>query len=147
MIIGIASDHGGYQLKEVLKPYLVELGHEVKDYGTNSEESVDYPDYGAKLARAVAQGECNKGIAICGSGQGIMMSANKVKGIRCALPSDVYSAEMTAMHNNANMIALGGRVHGQDLAKRIVRAYLETEFEGGRHQRRIDKITELEENF
>ncbi len=146
MIIGIASDHGGYGLKEIIKPYLKEIGYEVKDFGTDSEESVDYPDFGYKLASAVAKGECVKGIAICGSGQGIMMSANKVKGIRCALPSDVYSAEMTAMHNNANMIALGGRVHGQDLAKRIVRAYLETEFEGGRHQRRIDKITKIEEN-
>ncbi len=144
MHIAIGSDHGGFALKEEIKVHLSERGFDVTDYGTDSEASCDYPDYGYKVAKAVQSAECDKGIVICGTGQGIMMSANKVKGIRCALLTDVFSAEMAALHNDANVIALGGRVLGSGLAKRIVDAYLAAQFEGGRHARRVDKIMAIE---
>lgn len=141
-IIGVGSDHGGFALKEEIKNYLVELGYEVKDYGTNNEESVDYPEYGKKVARAVVAEEVHRGIVVCGTGIGISLAANKVEGIRCALCSDTYSAKMSRQHNNANMLALGGRVLGVDLAKDVVKAWLDSEFEGGRHERRVLKIEE-----
>ncbi len=143
--IVLASDHGGYDLKREIFKHLHHLGYECVDMGTDSAtESVDYPDFAKKAADAVASGDYDKGILFCGTGQGIGMSANKVKGIRCAILSDVYSARMTAAHNDANMIAMGGRVLGVDLAKEIVTAFLEGSFEGGRHQRRVDKISDLE---
>lgn len=141
-IIGVGSDHGGFLLKEEIKKYLIELGYEVKDYGTETEESVDYPDYGKKVGRAVVNEEVERGIIFCGTGIGISLAANKVQGIRCALCSDTYSARMSRKHNNANMLALGGRVIGVDLAKEVVKAWLDSDFEGGRHERRVSKIEE-----
>lgn len=144
MKIGIGSDHGGFELKEYIKEYLEEKGIEYVDYGTNSLDFVDYPDYGLKLSTAVVEKEVDKGIAICGTGIGISISCNKVKGIRCALCSDTYSARMSIEHNNANILALGGRVIGRDLAIEIVNTWLNADFEGGRHKRRIDKIADIE---
>ncbi|MBN2285477.1 MAG: ribose 5-phosphate isomerase B [Tissierellales bacterium] len=140
MKIALACDHGGFELKEIVKEYLIEKGYEIQDHGTYSLESVDYFDYAVKAAEAVASGEADKGIVVCGTGIGVSISANKVKGIRCALCHDVYSAEMTRAHNDSNVLAMGGRVIGKDLALRIVKAWLEGEFEGGRHKRRIEKI-------
>ncbi len=144
MKIGIGSDHGGFELKEYIKEYLEKEGIEYVDYGTNSSDSVDYPDYGLKLSTAVVEGEVDKGIAICGTGIGISIACNKVKGIRCALCGDTYSARMSIEHNNANILALGGRVIGRDLAIEIVNTWLNAKFEGGRHKLRIDKITDIE---
>ena len=143
-MIAIACDHGGYTLKEAVKKHLLDKGLEVKDFGTNSTESCDYPDYAAPAARAVAAGECEKGVLICTTGIGVSMVANKVPGIRCALCGDLLSAEMTRRHNDANMLAMGAGIIGQNLALAIVDKWLETEFEGGRHQRRVDKIMELD---
>ncbi len=145
MKIGIGSDHGGYDLKMFIGEYLKEKEFEVVDYGTHSTESVDYPEYGQKVAEAVAKQEVDLGIVFCGTGLGISMAANKVKGIRAAVVSEEFSARMARAHNNANVLALGGRVVGKDLAKSIVDAFLETPFEGGRHQRRIDKIMLIEQ--
>ena len=144
MKIAIASDHGGFDLKEQVKAWLQEMGHEVEDFGCHSKESCDYPDFGAAAARAVASGQCERGIVICTTGIGISITANKVKGIRCALCSEPWSAEMTRRHNNANMLAMGAGAVGPLLARRIVETFLTTEFEGGRHQRRVDKITAVE---
>ena len=144
MKIAIASDHGGFDLKEQVKVWLQEMGHEVEDFGCHSKESCDYPDFGAAAARAVASGQCEWGIVICTTGIGISITANKVKGIRCALCSEPWSAEMTRRHNNANMLAMGAGAVGPLLARRIVETFLTTEFEGGRHQRRVDKITAVE---
>lgn len=147
MKIGIGSDHGGFALKEELKAFMEEKNIEVVDFGTYNTESVDYPDYGEVVAKAVIDGQVEKGVVICGTGIGISISANKVKGIRCALCGDVYSAKMSREHNNANMIALGGRVVGVDLAKEILSGYLDSNFGGGRHKRRLDKISEIEDRF
>ncbi|NLY67551.1 MAG: ribose 5-phosphate isomerase B [Tissierellia bacterium] len=147
MKIGIGSDHGGFELKEYIKEYLKEEGIEFVDYGTYSNESVDYPDYGEKLARAVVAGQVDRGIAICGTGIGISIACNKVKGIRCALCGDTYSARMSVEHNNANILALGGRVLGKDLAIEIVSTWLKAKFQGGRHERRINKISSIESNL
>jgi ribose 5-phosphate isomerase B len=144
MKIGIGSDHGGFELKEFIKEYLVEKGHHLEDYGTHSTASVDYPEFGEKVARAVAGGEVEVGIIFCGTGLGISMAANKVKGVRAAVVSEEYSARMARVHNDANVLAMGGRVVGKDLAKSIVDAYIEATFEGGRHQRRVDKIMKIE---
>lgn len=144
MKIAIASDHGGFDLKEQVKAWLQEMGHEAEDFGCHSKESCDYPDFGAAAARAVASGQCERGIVICTTGIGISITANKVKGIRCALCSEPWSAEMTRRHNNANMLAMGAGAVGPLLARRIVETFLTTEFEGGRHQRRVDKITAVE---
>ena len=144
-MIAIASDHGGYTLKEEIKKHLDELSLEYQDYGTDSTESCDYPVYGEAAARAVASGEAEKGIVICGTGIGISIAANKVKGIRCALCGDCYSAEFTRRHNDANMLAMGARVVGPGLAEKIVDTFLNTEFEGGRHARRVELIAALEE--
>ena len=143
MKIGIGSDHGGFPLKESIKSYLEEQDIEYIDYGTNSLDSVDYPDYGRKVAEGVVSGEVERAIVICGTGIGISIAANKVKGIRCALCSDTYSARMSREHNNANVLALGGRVLGVDLAMEIVKTWLEGSFEGGRHERRVKKISEI----
>jgi len=144
MKIAIGSDHGGYELKEYLKGFLEEKGIEYVDFGTDGSESVDYPEFGQKVAEAVVKGECERGIVCCGTGIGISISANKVKGIRCALCGDSYSARMSREHNNANVLALGGRVIGKDLAMEIVDIWIRTEFQGGRHERRVNKISDIE---
>lgn len=141
----IGSDHGGYELKQVVMAHLKERGVEFRDYGTFSTDSCDYPDYGEAVARAVASGECERGIVVCGTGIGISIAANKVHGIRCALCGDCYSAEKSREHNDANMLALGGRVLGEGLALKIVDTFLDTEFAGGRHARRLAKIAAIEE--
>lgn len=143
MKIGIASDHGGFELKEYLKEYLKKSGIEVSDFGTNSEEPVDYPIYGERCARAVANGEVERGVVCCGTGIGISIAANKVAGIRCALCTDENMARLSRQHNNANMLALGGRITSNEEAQKILDAWLITEFEGGRHQRRIDMIDNI----
>lgn len=143
MKIGIASDHGGFELKEYLKEYLKKSGIEVSDFGTNSEEPVDYPIYGERCARAVANGEVERGVVCCGTGIGISIAANKVKGIRCALCTDENMARLSRQHNNANVLALGGRITSNEEAQKILDAWLITEFEGGRHQRRIDMIDNI----
>ena len=145
MKISMGCDHGGYLLKEHVKKYLTEKGHEIVDCGCNSLDSCDYPQFGAAAARAVASGECEKGIVICTSGIGISISANKLKGIRCALCSEPFSAEMTRRHNNANVLAMGAGMTGPNMAERIVDVFLSTEFEGGRNQRRVDGIAAIEE--
>ncbi len=139
-MIAIGADHGGFELKEHIVKYLKDKGIDVKDYGTYNEDSIDYPDCAAPVCKAVQDGTAERGILICGTGIGISMAANKYKGIRAALCSDVYSAKMTKQHNNANIICLGGRVTGRELAFMIVDAWMNAEFEGGRHQNRIDKI-------
>lgn len=145
-MIAIGSDHGGYELKEHVKKHLVENGVEVKDFGTFSEASVDYPDCAKPVCEAVINGEAERGILLCGTGIGISIVANKYKGIRAALCSDVYSATMAKQHNNANILCLGGRVTGRELAFMIVDTWLKTEFEGGRHADRIKKIHDIENN-
>lgn len=146
MKIAVASDHGGFALKKEIVKFLQEKGLEYEDLGTYTEESVDYPEIAFKLAEAVAKGEYDRGILICGTGIGVTIAANKVKGIRAALCHDVYSARMSRAHNNANVLTLGGRVIGPELARIIVEEWLMAEFEGGRHQRRLDKIASYEEN-
>ncbi|WP_246451742.1 ribose 5-phosphate isomerase B [Alkalicella caledoniensis] len=144
MKVAVASDHGGYKLKEEIKVYLEELSIEYKDFGCHNEESVDYPEYAAIAAKAVASEEYTCGIIICGTGIGVSIAANKIKGIRAANCHDCFSAQATREHNDANVLTLGERVVGPGLAKMIVKIFLETEFQGGRHQRRIGQITELE---
>ncbi len=143
-MIAIACDHAGIDLKPSVIAVLDELGITYKDFGTNSHESVDYPVYGAKAAQAVADGVCERGIVLCGTGVGIGMAAGKVHGIRCVTCSDTYSAKMSRLHNDANMLALGSRVLGTELAKDIVRVWLMTAFEGERHARRVGMINKLD---
>ncbi len=144
-MIAIASDHGGYTLKEHIKAYLAAKGITCEDFGTNSTDSCDYPDFAKPAAEAVANGQCEKGIVICTTGIGISISANKVKGIRCALCTDTLTAEMTRRHTDANMLAMGAGIVGPMLAERIVDTFLSTEFEGGRHARRVAKMMEIEQ--
>ena len=144
MKIAMGSDHGGYALKERLKARLEELGHEVMDCGCPSTESCDYPVFGRAAAEAVSAGQCERGIVICTTGIGISITANKVKGIRCALCGDVLSAELTRRHNNANMLAMGAGIIGAMTAERIVDTFLSTGFEGGRHARRVARMMEIE---
>ena len=140
-MLGIGSDHGGFQLKQAIMAHLRQRGIEYKDFGTYTEASCDYPEYGRAVALAVASGECDRGILICGTGIGISITANKVPGIRAALCSDCFSAEATRLHNDANILALGGRVVGEGLAMKIVDTFLDTPFSGEeRHARRIAKI-------
>ena len=143
MFIAIASDHGGFALKNTVREHLKERGVKVVDLGTDSEESVDYPVYGKACGEAVAGGRADRGIVCCGSGIGISIAANKVKGVRCALCTSVEMARLCRQHNNANMIALGGRLTEPELALQIVDTWLDTEFEGGRHQRRTDMLDEM----
>ncbi|WP_373484527.1 ribose 5-phosphate isomerase B [Acetobacterium sp.] len=147
MKIAIGSDHGGLALKEAIKPFLIEQGHEVVDFGTGTTDSCDYPIYGEMVGEAVSFGDCNRGIAICGTGLGISMAVNKVPGIRGALCTNEFMAEMSREHNDANVLVLGARVLGDGLAMRIVKIWLETEFAGDRHQRRIDGITAIEKKY
>ncbi len=145
MKIAIASDHGGYKLKEYIKTLLKD--HDVTDLGTDSEDSVDYPDYGVKVAEAVAKGKFERGILICGTGLGMSMVANKVPGIRATLCHDKFTAKMSRKHNNSNILVMGGRVLNNDQAKEVVETWLNTDFEGDRHQRRLDKITKIEKRY
>ena len=145
MKIGIANDHASVEMKQQVVAYLKEKGYDVVNYGTDSTESCDYPVYGEIVARAVAAGEVEQGILICGTGLGISLAANKVKGIRAAVCSEPFTAKMARVHNNCNILAFGARVVGAELAKMIVETWLDAEFEGGRHQRRVDLITAIEE--
>lgn len=146
MKIALGSDHGGYELKQAIMKHLQEEGYEFTDLGCYSLESCDYPIYGEKVAKAVANKEYDFGILCCGTGIGISISANKVKGIRAACCSDCFSAKYTRMHNDANILCMGGRVVGSGLANQMVDLFLTTAFEGGRHQKRIDLITQIENN-
>ncbi|MDR0447521.1 MAG: ribose 5-phosphate isomerase B [Treponema sp.] len=147
-MIVVANDHGGLVLKHSIFEVLEELKLPYRDIGTGSAESTDYPLWGFRAARLVASGECDRGIIMCGTGVGISMSANKVRGIRCVVCSDCYTAKLSRAHNNANMLALGGRVVGPDLAKMIVQIWLETPFEGGeRHSRRVQMIMDIEKGI
>lgn len=147
MKIGLGSDHGGYNLKEEIKKHLQSKGIECVDFGTeNGVDSVDYPIYGEKVAKAVVSKDIDYGILCCGTGIGISLAANKVKGIRCAVVSDTFSAKMSKAHNNANMLSLGERVIGKGLALEIVDAWINTEFEGERHLRRVNMLNDIEEN-
>ena len=143
-MIALACDHAALEMKQMIKNLLNEMGLEYHDYGTFTEDSCDYPIFAARAAGAVASGECDRGIVICGTGIGMSIAANKVKGVRCALCGDVYSAEMTRRHNNSNVLALGARVTGIEVARMIAKTWLTTEFEGGRHARRVDLITAIE---
>ena len=144
MRVTIGSDHAGFALKQHLVGTLTKLGHEVVDLGTDSEEPVDYPPICAAVARAVASGETDRGIVLGGSGQGEQIAANKVRGVRAALCNDLYTARMSRQHNDANVLSIGGRIVAAGLADEILALWLDTPFEGGRHQRRIDQITEIE---
>lgn len=144
MKIAMGSDHGGIHLKNHLKAYLEDKGYEIMDCGTYTEDSCDYPDFAEKVCKEVVAGSVEKGILVCGTGIGISMAANKCKGIRAALVADVFSAKMAAEHNNANVICMGERTTGVGLAEMMVDTFLATEFAGGRHQRRVDKIMALE---
>lgn len=143
-MIAIGCDHGGLNLKEYIEKLLEELGEEYKDFGTYDSASCDYPDIANVVCKSVVSGECEKGILICGTGIGMSISANKINGIRAAHVTDTYSARMSKEHNNANVICLGERITGCDLAIEIVKAYLNAEFQGGRHENRVNKIMELE---
>ena len=145
MRIAIGCDHGAFALKNKVIEHLEKQGHEVRDFGTYSTESCDYPDFAAAAARAVASGECQRGIVLCTTGIGVSMVANKVKGVRCALCRDLLSAQLTRQHNNANMLALAGGFTGNFEAEHIVDAFLTTEFEGGRHQRRVGLVMDIEQ--
>ena len=144
MRIAIGNDHTAVDLKNIIVDYLTELGYDVINLGTDSRESCDYPVYGEKVGRAVADGQADLGIAICGTGVGISLAAIKVKGVRACVCSEPYSAKLSRMHNNSNVLAFGARVVGDELAKMIVKEWLDAEFEGGRHQRRVDMLMEIE---
>jgi ribose 5-phosphate isomerase B len=144
MQIGFACDHAGFELKEELKAYLKSLGVKAIDMGPFNEDSVDYPDFGVLVAEKVSRGELEKGILICGTGIGMSMVANKFPRIRAAVANDLYSSRCSREHNDANILIMGGRIVGKDLAKEIVKVWLETPFAGGRHKRRIEKIDALE---
>ena len=143
MRIALAADHAGYLLKDELAAWLREQGHDVSDLGTNGPESVDYPQFGAKLARAVAAGDADRGIAVCGSGIGISIAVNREPACRCARVDDPLSAQLAREHNDANVLALGARLIGSDMAKACVLAFLDTNCAGGRHQRRVDELSKL----
>ena len=143
MRIALAADHAGFALKDELAAWLRDSGHVVIDLGTNNAESVDYPEYGSRLARAVASGEAERGIAVCGSGIGIAIAINRNPDCRCAHVNEPLSAELARTHNDANVLALGARLVGNDMARRCVSAFLGTDFAGGRHQRRVDQLSQL----
>ena len=148
MKIAVCCDHGGFALKNAVVPYIMELGHEIVDFGTTNENSCDYPDFALLAAEAIVRGECERGVFICTTGIGISIAANKVPGIRCALCTEPLSARLTREHNNANVLALGGGYTGVNLAKEIVRVFLETPFsEGVNHVRRVEKIKRIEEKY
>ena len=144
MRVYVGADHAGYQLKEHVERFVTDMGHEVVDVGTDDEDSVDYPDYAREVARAVAGGDADVGVLVCGTGLGMAIAANKVPGVRAVQASDPEMARMARLHNDANVLTLPGRYIGPEQAAEVVSAFLGTAFEGGRHQRRIDKIVELE---
>ncbi|MBQ2443769.1 MAG: ribose 5-phosphate isomerase B [Clostridia bacterium] len=146
-MIALAADHGGYYLKEAIKKHLELKGIEFKDFGTYDTSSVDYPVYAEKAARAVAGGECRFGIICCGTGIGVSMTANKIKGIRAAVVTNEFCAEMTRRHNDANILCMGGRVIDENTAVKLADIFLNTPFDGGRHSKRVDMIKELEQNI
>ncbi len=143
-MIAIGSDHGGFDLKEILLTYLKEKGYDVKDFGCYDKESVDYPDIAHKVCLSITDGQCELGVLVCTTGIGMSMCANKHKGIRAAQCADPHSAKMTRKHNDANVITLGGEIIEPELAKQIIDAFLNSEFEGGRHQRRVEKMMKFE---
>jgi len=143
MRIALAADHAGYSLKDELAQWLRDAGHDVTDLGTNGPESVDYPQYGARLADAVARGDAERGIVVCGSGIGISIAVNRNPACRCARVSDPLSAQLAREHNDANVLALGARLIGSDMAKACAAVFLDTDFAGGRHQRRVDQLSHL----
>jgi len=145
MKIAIGADHAGFELKNQLSEVLRQTGHEVCDFGTNSAESADYPDYAVRVAKAVAFGTVERGVLVCGSGVGMSIAANKVHGIRAALGVTLEEVRLTRAHNNANVLTLGARFTDPGLARELLRTFLETPFEGGRHERRVAKITQLED--
>ena len=147
MKVAVASDHGGINIKNEIISLLKELGMEYEDFGCECETSVDYPDYALPVAEKVAKGEFDRGILICGTGIGMSIAANKVKGIRCALCHDVFSAKATREHNDTNVLAMGERVIGPGLAREIAKTWLTTEFTGGRHERRIEKLPNMKKNI
>ena len=147
MKIALGCDHGGYELKEHIKGVLEKLGHTYEDFGCHSKESCDYPDFGAAAARAVAEGRCDRGLVFCTTGIGISIAVNKVRGIRCALCGDPLSASLTRRHNNANMLAMGAGIVGKNLAENIVDTFLNTQFEGGRHERRVNALMAIENDW
>ncbi|MCD5413516.1 MAG: ribose 5-phosphate isomerase B [Clostridiales bacterium] len=147
MKIAIGSDHGGFELKKYLIETLVAQGHNIDDFGTDSLKSVDYPVFALEVGKSVAENAHDRGILICGTGVGISIAANKIKGVRCALVSDCFTAKATRLHNDSNVLALGGRVIGKGLALEIIDIWLRTEFEGGRHQRRVDLISSIENTY
>ena len=144
LVIALGADHAGWELKEALKAWLIESGHQILDFGTHSPQSVDYPDYALQVGEAVASGKAERGLLVCGTGIGMAMTANKVPGIRAALCSDPFMARMSREHNDANVLTLGGRLMGPEMALDILRRWIETDFAGGRHQRRVDKIADIE---
>ena len=146
MRIALAADHAGYELKDALIAWLREAGHEAIDLGTNGPESVDYPDFGARLARAIERGEAERGIVVCGSGIGISIAVNRNPACRCARVDDPLSAQLAREHNDANVLAFGGRLIGPDMAKACILAFLDTDFSGGRHQRRVDMLSAILED-
>jgi ribose 5-phosphate isomerase B len=142
--VALGADHAGFELKEALKAWLIDEGYQVLDYGTHSTDSVDYPDYAAQVARAVADQKVERGVLVCGTGIGMSIAANKVPGVRAALCSDLFAARISREHNDANVLALAGRLMGREMALDILRMWIETDFAGGRHARRVDKIGDLE---
>ncbi|HYB42738.1 MAG TPA: ribose 5-phosphate isomerase B [Candidatus Methylomirabilis sp.] len=142
--VALGADHAGFELKEALKAWLIDEGYQVIDYGTHSTESVDYPDYAALVGLAVADQKVERGVLVCGTGIGMAIAASKMPGVRPANCGDLYTARMSREHNDANVLTLGGRLMGPEMARDILRMWLESEFAGGRHRRRVDKIAELE---
>lgn len=146
-MIVLGSDHGGFELKEAIKALLFERSIDVEDLGTDNGDSVDYPDFGERVARKVSHGEAEKGVLVCGTGIGMSIVANKFPGVRAALVADPYTAKMAKQHNNANILVLGGRVIDENEAREMVETWLDSDFEGGRHQARLDKITAIEKEL
>ena len=144
LVIALGADHAGWELKEALKAWLIEKGHQILDFGTHSPESVDYPDYALQVAESVASGKAERGLLVCGTGIGMTMTANKVPGIRAALCSDPFMARMSREHNDANILALGGRVMDEELGLEILQMWLSADFAGGRHEGRLEKIAQIE---
>ena len=142
--VALGADHAGWELKEALKSWLMEAGYQVLDFGTHSPDSVDYPDYAQQVGEAVAVGKVDRGVLVCGTGIGMTMAANKIPGVRAALCGDAFTSRMSREHNDANVLALGGRLTDADLGRDILKVWLETDFAGGRHARRVNKIMELE---
>ena len=144
MVIALGADHAGWELKDALKAWLIESGYQILDFGTHSPESVDYPDYALPVAESVAWGKAERGVLVCGTGIGMAMTANKVPGVRAALCSDPFTARMSREHNDANVLTLGGRLMDNELGLEILRMWLSTPFAGGRHEQRVEKITQIE---